>query len=176
MVKFVVPTLLVCFIWTSIHQIFSSHLITEPRSDERLWCVVKFPLHWLQTYNATMNLFKMIVPFSINLISAVILLITFSRTKQKTANKTYISILKTQFAEHNDLILSPILITGFKLPVLIIVLAIKCIKFKWQLYLSTACYLLAIVPVTATFGIFILPAPSYIKTFIHKWNKLFKRR
>ncbi|UJR12458.1 hypothetical protein I4U23_016634 [Adineta vaga] len=175
MVKFVVPILLISLLLLSIHQVFSNELIPDPRSDERLWCVIKFPLPWLQTYNAMMNLFKIIVPFLINLISAVILLINLSKVKKKTGKITYANILKKQFMKHKDLILSPIAMIIFKLPMLIIILAIKCIKYRWQLYVTTLCYFLSFIPVTATFIIFVLPAASYIQIFIDKWKKLFKR-
>jgi len=175
MVKFVIPMLLISLILMFIHQVFSRELISDPRSDDRLWCVVKFPRRWLQTYNAAMNLFNSVVPFLINLISAILLLINFSRTKQKAAKKKYITVFKEQVKEHKELIISPIVMISFKLPMLIVILIIKCIKSQWELYLSTTCYFLALVPLLATFAIFVLPAPSYVKIFNTKRNKLFKR-
>ena len=176
MVKFVSSTLLICLILTSIHQVFGRELIPDPRSDDRLWCVVKFSKGWLATYNTVMNMFNSIVPFVINFISAILLLITFSRSKQKTAKMKYTIVLQRQIIEHKDLFISPIIMVSCKLPMLIVVLVIKCIKSKWELYLSTACYLLALVPLLATFGVFILPAPSYMKVFSTKRIRLLKRR
>jgi hypothetical protein len=88
---------------TSIHQVFSRELIPDPRIDERLWCVIKFPKSWLKKYDVTMNLANSIVPFLINLISAVLLLINFSRIKQRTTRKGYINALKKQVKTHKDL-------------------------------------------------------------------------
>jgi hypothetical protein len=176
MVKFVVPTLIVSLTVTSIHQVFSRELIPDPRINERLWCVVKFSKSWLKKYDVTMNLVNSIVPFLINLISTVLLLITFSRVKQRTTSASYINALKKQVKAHKDLILSPILIISCKLPILIVILVIKCIKYKWELYLSITCYFIALVPLTATFAIFALPSPSYLKVFSTKRDHLFGRQ
>jgi len=175
MVKVVVPTLIVSLTITSIHQVFSRELITDPRIDERLWCVMKLSKSWLKKYYFTMNLANSIVPFLINLISAVLLLINLSRIKQRTTSKGYINALKKQVKTHKDLIISPILIISCKLPILILILVIKCIKYKWQLYLLTACYFMAFIPLIATFATFILPSPTYIKIFNTRRERLHNR-
>ncbi len=158
-----------------MHQAFIRELIPDPRSDERLWCVVKFPKNWLQRYNTVMSLFNSIVPFLINLISAVVLLVSFIRTRQKVAKKTYLSILKEQAETHKDLIVSPILVIICKLPIIIIAIIIKCIKYKWHLYFSAACYFVALIPMTAMFFIFIIPSTLYCQIFKSKIAKIFKR-
>ena len=173
MVKFVVPALLVSLTLTWIHQVFSRELIPDPRVDGRLWCVVKFSKAWLRTYDITMNLINSIVPFLLNLVSAVLLLISFSRTKQKTAKTSYVNVLKKQVKQHKDLIISPILMIICKLPMLIVILFIKCIKHKWQLYLSITCYFMALLPLTTTFAAFIMPSPSYLKISKRKRDQLF---
>ncbi len=174
-VKFVIPMLLGSLTVTSIHQMFIRELILDPRSDQRVWCIVKYPQAWVQTYDIVINLFNTIVPFLFNLCSAVLLLIIFSRTKQKTLKKSYIGILKKNVKTHKDLIISPLLMISFKLPMLIVVFILKCIKAKWELYLSITCYFMALVPLLATFAIFILPSPSYFKIFNKKRTGMFKR-
>lgn len=89
-----------------IHQIFTWELISDPCSDDRLWCVVKFPRAWLETFNTVMNLLTTIVPFLVNLFSAIVILINFFRTKQKAVKKRYLSVLKIQIKEHQDLIVN----------------------------------------------------------------------
>lgn len=174
-VKFIIPALLIGLILTSIHQVFNRELISDPRLENRLWCVIKLPVGWLRTYDVVMNLLNSILPFLINLISAILLLVAFSHTKRKVAKKNYLNILKKQIREHKDLIVSPVMMISCKLPLLIVILIIQCIKSKWQLYLSTACYFLSLVPLLATFPIFILTAPSYLKTFSTMRIKVFRR-
>jgi hypothetical protein len=125
--------------------------------------------------DVTMNLANSIVPFLINLISPVLLLINLSRIKQRATSESYINALKKQAKEHKNLIMSSILIISCKLPILILILVIKCIKHKWELYLSITCYFIALVPLTTTFAIFVLPSPSYVKVFNEKRDRLLRR-
>lgn len=173
--KRIIPTLFITIVSTLIHQVFNRKLIPDPRVDERLWCVLKFPTNWLQTYNDVMHLFNSIIPFLINLMSMILLIIALARLKQKTGKKSYLNVLKKQIKEHKDLIIGPILTLSCKLPLLVVTLVIKCIKSKWQLYLSVGCYFLSFVPLLATFAIFVLPAPSYVTIFKAKLRKLLKR-
>jgi hypothetical protein len=175
MVKFAIPILLIGLILTSIHQMFSRELIPDPRLDNRIWCVIKFPAGWLHTYDVVVNLLNNIIPFLINLIAAILLLVAFSCAKQKTVRKSYMIILNKQVKEHKDLIISPIMMIICKLPLLIVVLVIKCMKSKWHLYLSTGCYFLSLVPLLATFPAFVLSSPSYLKIFNSQRMKLLRR-
>jgi hypothetical protein len=169
--KRVIPSLFVILILISIHQIFMRELIADPRSDDRLWCVVKFPTTWLQTYHTAMSFVSHIVPFSVNLISGGILLMVLSRTKQKATKQNYRHVLKKQLGLHKDLLISPIVIIHCKLPMLIINLTITCVKFSWQRYLAATCYFLAMMPLSATFLIFVLPSPTFSKRFTDQWKK-----
>jgi hypothetical protein len=53
--KFVMPILALLVIVTSIHQVFNRVLITDPRSDARLWCVIKYPHAWLRIYQICLS-------------------------------------------------------------------------------------------------------------------------
>jgi hypothetical protein len=104
--------------------------------------------------NIVMNLF--------NIISAIALMIIFSRTKQKSDKQTYLSDsgLKKQIQEHKHLLICPIFIVSVKLLIVIVAFVNNCIRYQWQL-----------VPLTANFIIFVLPAPSYVKIFNDKRQK-----
>ena len=167
--KFVIPILIIVLLLTTIHSTFNQTLVTDPRNDARFWCVIKFRYNWLEIYTASISLFNAISPFVINLISAITLLISFSRTKQRTnTTKSYKHILVNQTRQHKDLIIGPIIMIIFKVPFIIVTLIIKCVKSNRQFYLALITYFLSLVPLTATFAIFIMPAPSYVRIFREK--------
>jgi hypothetical protein len=61
-----------------------------------------------------------------------------------------------------------------KLPMIFVILILKCLRTEWQMYVALICYILALLPATMTFIIFILPSTVYYKIFIEKRNKLFR--
>lgn len=174
-VKFVVPFLFVTLILLSIHQIFNRTLISDPRSDTRQWCVIRHILPWLYTYEIILNLFNNVIPFLFNFICAIILLIMLSRSKKAVSKETYWTVLNRAICEHKDLLISPSVMVIFKLPQLFVMLILKCIKTRWQFYVSGIAYFLALMPIACGFIIFILPSSSYMKVFNEKRKKLFKR-
>jgi hypothetical protein len=174
-VKFVVPSIFMILILTSVHQVFNRTLISDPRSDTRQWCVIRYRQPWLQTYEIVFNLFNNIIPFLFNFISAIVLLISFSRSKRVVGKEKYRTILKKNIHQHKDLLISPIIMVAFKLPELVVILALKCIKARWQLYTAAITYYCALIPIACTFLIFVSPASSYMKEFNDKRKKLFKR-
>ena len=167
--KFVIPILIIVLLLTTIHSPLNQTLVADPRNDERFWCVIKFRYNWMEIYTASISLFNAISPFVINLISAITLLISFSRTKQRThTTKSYQHILVKQMRQHKDLIMGPMLMIIFKVPFIIVTLIIKCVKSNRQFYLALITYFLSLIPLTATFTIFVMPAPSYMRIFRQK--------
>ena len=176
-VKFVVLILYILVVLTSLHQPFSRVLINDPRNDERFWCVINFRSIGLKYYTIITNLFHSITPFLVNFFSAIILLIYFARVKQRAIQKEkYITIVVKQVRQHKDLIISPLVMIVFKLPSIIVMLVIKCIESKWQLYLSVTTYFISLLPLLMTFFVFILPASTYRKISTKKWSQFWKRR
>ncbi len=72
--KFVIIFLFLLLLLLSIHQIFNRQLISDPRIENRLWCVIQFRYIWLQRYDTIINFFHSIIPFIINVISAILLI------------------------------------------------------------------------------------------------------
>jgi len=173
--KIVIPLLIIFLILISSHHPFNRVLIADPRDDTRLWCVIKYRYPWLQLYDVILNIIISFVPFLINLISAIIILVKLAHTKQRVGDKkTYVGILLGQIQRHKDLLLSPFVMIIFKLPLFIVKLSITCIKSDQQFYISVAAYLISYVPLAATFIIFITPARMYYEIFVEKRKQLFK--
>ena len=175
MVKIVIPLLIGFLIFASCHHLFNRILITDPYNENRLWCVTNYRYSWLQYYDIIINLIISFVPFLINLITTIVLLVKFVHTKQRiNKKKNYVRTLFEQFYEHKDLLLSPLLMIIFKLPLFIVKISIRCIKYDKQLYISILIYLISYVPLAATFIVFIWPSRSYYEILIEKRKKLFK--
>jgi hypothetical protein len=176
LVKFIFPLLVSLLVLFSLSQLFNRTLISDPRNNDRLWCVIKYPHTWLQSYEVVLNLINTIVPFFVNFLSGIVVLVTFVRIKQRTNTQTrYENLLMKQVRRNKHLIISPLLMIVFNLPLFIVLLVIKCIQSRAQLYVSTVAYFLAFVLFTATFAIFILPASSYKKIFYEKRRQLWSK-
>jgi len=61
--KLVIPLLLIVHVLTSLHQLFSRHLITDPRNDILRWCLIKYQYQWIQTYDIALQLINSTLPF-----------------------------------------------------------------------------------------------------------------
>jgi hypothetical protein len=174
-VKFVVPNLIIILVLSFLHHPLHRRLIVDPRYDERLWCVLRFDHGWLETYDIVIGLVHTLGPFLTNLICAIVLLVVFSRTKQAAHNKERFSkVLKKLICHHKDLLITPLLIIAFKLPVLIIMLVIECVKTDWELNIVITAYILSLMPFMGTFFIFILPSQSYLKVFNERRSNVWK--
>ena len=166
MVKFVVPILFLKVIFTSIHHVFNRELIADPRSDERMWCVIKHRDAWLRTYEICINIFNSFISVFINFVFSIILLVSLSMTRQRVAVKErYRTILISQIIEHKDLLIAPVTIIIAKLPLFISSLIIKCISEQWHVYVSLTAYFLSLMPLISTFFIFVWPSVSYMSKF-----------
>jgi hypothetical protein len=123
-----------------------------------------------------LNLFNNIVPFLVNFISAVTFLICITGKKLRTITmKRYLEILKKQIREHQDLLISPLVVVACKLPVIFVILFLKCIKTKVQMYTALISYLLSLLPLILTFFIYVSPSSFYMKIFKEKWARLLRK-
>jgi hypothetical protein len=55
-----------------IHDPIHRQLFNDEEEDERIWCIVRYPLI-LQTFNSILHIFHFLLPFLINLISSVVI-------------------------------------------------------------------------------------------------------
>jgi hypothetical protein len=164
--KFVIPVLGLFAVGTSIHQVFNHVLIADPRSDARLWCVIKYTHPWLHIYEICLNIINNFLPLCINLVAGVILLVFLAKNRHRVSSKErYRIVFISQMRQHKDLLIAPMTMLVAKLPFLVIGISIKCIREGWHIYLSLAAYYLSLVPLISTFVIFVCPSSSYMRKF-----------
>ncbi|CAF1031787.1 unnamed protein product [Didymodactylos carnosus] len=169
-----IPVVFLVNILSSLHRPFNLNLVDEPTIAANIqghpWCLLNFNLKWLNSYEIFMNLFHLILPFSINLASTILFLLYIIKKEllssiNKTKNKLKSTIIKEQLLKYKPIIISPLLIILSELPRLILTFVLACIEYKWQIYLYFFGYLASLLPLTATLFIYVLPSPNYKKKF-----------
>ncbi|CAF0849468.1 unnamed protein product [Didymodactylos carnosus] len=162
-----------------IHEPLNRQLLEDPRiNGGRAWCVLNLNGNrLLRVYNSALTIAHYMIPFILNLTSALIILISTSRKKSDARHLKYTTVLKNQLNEHKDLLISPIILLLLALPRLIFTFAFSCIhQNAWQKYFLLFGYLLSFVPQTAKFLMLVLTSQLYKQEFCKFVKRQIKRR
>ena len=86
---------------TNIHDSFYQHMLIEqenqPELSPRPWCIVWYPSSFVQIYNSVMNIFHLVVPFVVNITSAVFIITNVALNQSRAHHqKRYIEHLGEQ--------------------------------------------------------------------------------
>ncbi|CAF4465833.1 unnamed protein product, partial [Didymodactylos carnosus] len=104
MAKIVIIFLVIMISLSYIYDPFNRQLIEDPRLDGHVWCVLKFQIKWLETFNTIINMIHLIIPFFINFILTIVFLFTFTRQKSTfSTKKACKTLLKEQFIAYKYL-------------------------------------------------------------------------
>ncbi|CAF3966927.1 unnamed protein product [Adineta steineri] len=146
--------------------------------EERTWCLVKFTSR-VETYNRFINIFHFIIPFSLNVLLVIGIMIITARQRSSTQRQfTFRKQLKRRFYRHKNLILNSILLIILALPRLIISFLPNCMKSPKEYKLFLASYFISFIPPILHFFIFVLTSKIYKKEFTtmfrQKWT-IFRR-
>ncbi|CAF1219790.1 unnamed protein product [Rotaria sordida] len=116
MAKLIISLIIFLNMTSIIHDPFYRHLIEDPL-EQRAWCVISYPSSFLKIYDTTTAMFHFLMPFLINIISAIIIIIKTARMKSLVMDTTN---YYQQFYIHKHLIISPIILICLAVPRLII--------------------------------------------------------
>jgi Na+/H+ antiporter NhaD/arsenite permease-like protein len=104
----------------------------------------------MRIFDSIMYIFHFFIPFSINLISATLIIIMVARTHSITRKQqTYRQHLRQEFHQHKHLIISPIILVILAFPRLIISFLSGCMKsirdpwlfhFAYTTYTNICCF------------------------------------
>jgi uncharacterized membrane protein YhaH (DUF805 family) len=167
MAKFIIVILLVVIAGTCIHDPIHRRLIDEINSadENRIWCIVTYPSS-LQILNSITHTIHFFCPFMINLVSAIIFVVTKSRQQSNIyTRRPYKKILRKQIRKHKHLLTAPIVLVILALPRLIMIFLSKCMESTNDTWLFLCGYFISFIPPTLTFVIYILPSKFYKKEF-----------
>jgi len=139
--------------------------LIDDREEHRTWCIVQYS-SLMRTFDSVLQMFHFIIPFSINLISAMTIIVNVARTHSNAhKQQTYTQHLKEQLHHQKHLIISPIINIILSMPRLIISFLSGCMKSNRDPWLFLFGYFISFVPPLLTLFVFILPSETYKKKF-----------
>jgi hypothetical protein len=149
--------------------------LIDDGEENRTWCVVSYSLT-VQIYDQTKNLIHFLLPFVINISSAIIVIIMIDRNRSKVhrQNTTKQHLFK-QFRYHKHLIISPIILVILALPRIILIFVSGCMKSARDPWLFLIGYFISFVPVSFMFVVFVWPSKKYKNEFKEAINVIQQR-
>jgi len=176
MIVYVILMTTISTIYDPIHR----QLIDDDSNDEqrRTWCIVSYSSQLL-VVNQIIYVFHFFVPFLLNIISALIIIILSIKRRRKThKDKNFIEIVHEQMEQHRHLLISPIVLVFLSLPRLIISFVSGCMQSNSNPWIYLIGYLVSFIPPMLTFVVFVLPSKFYKEEFqktIKEYQKTFRR-
>jgi hypothetical protein len=182
--KRIIVAIVIGVIVLNIHEVIYYESIEDPKSSDMnnsTWCVTSYP-SIIGKYNQVNIILNYIIPFLINLLSSIVLMILITRKRatamiknvnhshagrnMRTTFCAYINLLN----ENKELILAPLvtmLPQLFSLPQFIISFSLACQEFQvdWQRYLLIISYFITYLPQVISYKLYISPSTFYKNEF-----------
>jgi hypothetical protein len=153
--------------------------LVEEKEDQRIWCIVQYPSFHLELFNSAINVVHFFLPFSINLVCAIVIIITTARQRASAQKQiSYRQHLREQWRHHGHLIFSSVLLVLLAVPRLIISFLSGCMKSHRHPALFLAGYFISFVPPLLTFIVYILPSKTYknhFDTLVQRYRTALRR-
>jgi hypothetical protein len=201
--KRIIATIVIGILAFDVHEAIYYKPIQDPQSADNYkstWCATSYP-PTIATYNQINIILNYMMPFLINLVSTIILMILITRkrasaTTQK-ADGVHVEInVRSTFRAYIDLlilkkelILAPLITMlpqVFTLPQFILSFLLACQEFNvdWQRYLLITSYFVNYLPQALSYTLYISPSTFYKKEYratnfhkkINKWRQLIVRK
>ena len=131
-------------------------------------CVTHFHHSTVAIYNRINTSIHYLLPFSIQIICTIYLLILTSRSRARvmTAKKTFQQIFRKQISAQKELFITPTIIILSALPQIILSFTLACSQLhSWQRHILLITILLSSTPQVLGFILYVLPSSAYKKEF-----------
>ncbi|CAF4176293.1 unnamed protein product, partial [Adineta steineri] len=169
--KYVIGIMLLSISISYIHDPVSRRLFNDD-DEQRTWCILEYSLN-LKKYDKFINIFHVLTPFIINIISAICITIQVFRIRVKTKKKsTYKKLLCIQIQQHKHLLISPCTLILLSIPRLIISFLSGCMESVRNPWLYLTGYYISFIPPLLIIILFILPSRTYKEEFISIIRKI----
>ena len=182
--KYIIATIIIGIASFDVHELIYYESIEDPKSIDMhnsTWCVTSYPSA-IATYNQVNIILNYIMPFLINFLSTIILIILIIRkrvtvTGKQHDNSTPKPNLTMRFrvyidlwSKNKELVLAPlvtILPQLFSLPQFILSFSLACQEFKiaWHRYLLIISYFIIYTPQVFSYQLYIRPSSFYKEEF-----------
>jgi hypothetical protein len=151
---------------THIHDPLHRELIEDFDIDEkRIWCFVRYSSS-VGIYNSIITLFHFLVPFMINIISAIWIIKKMSYNRATVRpEQSFEQHLQIEISQHKHILIAPCILIILSLPRLIISFLSGCMRSSRQPWLYLIGYFISFIPSMLTFVVFVLPSKKYKKEF-----------
>ena len=169
--RYIIPIVLIVNALTYIHDPIHRHLINDD-DEQHTSCIVKYSsffhlLDWI------INIIHFACPFTLNTISALIILLLLARTRSNVQKKqSYKTVLREQFRLHKHLFISPCILILLAQPRLIISFLSGCMKSARKPWVYFSGYFISYIPPMMTFVVFILPSKIYTEQLMDSFKDL----
>ena len=171
--KWAVASVVLIVSCSYIHEPIHRRLI-EDEEEQRTWCVTQYS-STIQIFDGILTICHFIIPFIINCISALIVILISARTRSNTQKQTsFKGHLRAQLIHHKHLLISPIFLIILALPRLIISFLSGCMKSSRDPWLYLIGYFLSFISSIMTFVVFVLPSDMYKKEFEKSIKRFFR--
>ncbi|CAF4480942.1 unnamed protein product [Didymodactylos carnosus] len=162
MAKWVTLSIFLFTIITHLHDPINRHLIDDNSVDEqRAWCLVQYSSA-VDIFNTFITLFHFLIPFSINIISIIFIVITIARSRSNTQLRlSFKKHLRLQLKQHKHHLVASYGLILLALPRLTISFISGCMKSPHNSWLFLCGYLISFLPSMMTLIVFILPSKTY---------------
>ena len=151
-----------------IHEILFYETIQLPNSSISI-CVTNFHHSIVEIYNRVNSLIHYLLPFCIQIISIILLLILTARSRIRTranTRTTFGQMFKKQLSTQKELFITPIIIIFSALPQTILSFSLACTQLSaWQRHALLVTILLSYIPQMLGFILYVLPSSAYKKEF-----------
>jgi hypothetical protein len=154
---------------TYIHDPIYRRLIDdneEEGEERRTWCHVQFNSS-LQLFNSIVLACHFFLPFILNIISALMIIINTARQRSTAQKqKPYKYQLREQFYTLKHLLISPVILITLASPRLVISFLSGCMKTtRGNLWIYLSGYLISFLPPMLLFVVFVIPSETYKSEF-----------
>ncbi|CAF0902813.1 unnamed protein product [Adineta steineri] len=163
--KYVIPIIFLLISISYIHDPISRRLFHDD-DEQRTWCILEYSSN-LKKYDKFINVFHVLTPFIINILSAICVTIQVFRIRVKTKKKSaYKKILYAQIQQNKHLLISPCILILLSIPRLIISFLSGCMESVRNPWLYLTGYYVSFIPPLLIIILFILPSKTYKQEFL----------
>ena len=148
--------------------------LADDEDEQRLWCLTRYSSS-VQLFDWLLNIFHFAFPFSINCISASIIIITAARTRSKSQKtRSFEEHLRQQLKNHKHLLISPAILIVLAFPRLILSFLSGCMESARDSWFYLVGYFISFIPPMMTFVVFVLPSDVYKEEFHASMKRLWE--
>jgi hypothetical protein len=162
--KWIISSIFIFIALSHIQDPIYRRLIDD-EEDKRTWCILEFS-SFLRTWNSVILMLHIIIPFIMNITSALIVIINIARRRSAIQKQhPYKEHLRQQFYKFKHLLVSPLVLIILGSPQLAISFMSRCLKSFRNPWLFVTGYFISFIPPMLIFFIFVLPSTTYKNEF-----------